>query len=140
MFVLDTDVISRTSPLSKPDLNLQAWFSLYEAVSYLSVATLSELHLGTELARRRGASRKADNLQAWLDGVMVVFVDRLLPIDPPIARRTGELLAKAEAAGQNPGFVDACIAATAEILEHRVVTFNARHFAVFDVPFGPPGN
>lgn len=138
MFVLHTDVVSRTSPLSGDARRVREWLLAHEGLSRVSVVTLAELHFGVERLRRRGPNRKADLLSSWLNEIEEGFSSRLLPIDAPISRRTGALLARAEAAGSNPGFADACIAATADLAGFEVVTFNARHFSAFGVSFRVP--
>jgi predicted nucleic acid-binding protein len=140
VFVLDTDVISRTSPISRMAGAVQGWLAKHEDRSFLSAATLAELHHGVARVRLEGATRKADVLQRWVAEVTQAFEDRLLPVDERIARRTGEYLARAEKAGFDPGFVDACLAATADVLGYEVVTFNARDFAALGASFRVPGD
>lgn len=138
MYVLDTDVISKTSPLAPSAEATINWIDQRRTSSYLSAATLTELHFGLERLNLRGASRKAASLARWIDQVSVYFTGRTLPVGIAVARRAGELLAKAEAAGQSPGFADSCIAATADTLGYEVVTFNTRHFHAFGVPHRTP--
>lgn len=138
MYVLDTDVISKTSPLARLSEDTIAWINERRASSYLSAATLTELHFGLERLNLRGASRKGASLARWIDQVSAYFFGRTLPVGAAVARRAGELLAKAEAAGHMPGFADSFIAATADTLGYEVVTFNARHFEAFGVPFRAP--
>ena len=72
----------------------------------------------------------------WLDQLLVLYRDRVLPVDLPTARRWGRLCG---AIGHESA--DLLIAATA--LEHglTVVTRNVRHFRPTGVqvlePFGP---
>ena len=138
MFLLDTDVVSRTSPFSKQRDEVQSWLGMHERESFLSVLTLSELGRGTILLRMKGASTKAARLEAWIDEVEASVSGRLLAVDRNIGRRTGEMLARAEAAGHRPSFVDACLAATAAERGFTVMTFNAKHFAAFGVAHRKP--
>ena len=137
MFVLDTDVVSRTSPLSRAG-GAATWLSLHKGLSFLSVITLAELYGGVERLRLRGSTRKAELLRSWLAQVDDLYASRLLSMDATVSRRAGELLARAEAAGFSPGFADACIAATADTARFEVVTFNARHFDALGVRHRPP--
>ena len=138
MFVVDTDVISCTSPLSRQARAVESWLARHEARSFLSAATLAELHHGAVRVRLDGATRKADLLEGWIADVAQTFEGRFIPVDERIASKTGEFLARAEKAGFDPGFVDACLAATADVLGYEVVTFNARHFAALGAAFRVP--
>ena len=138
MFVLDTDVVSRTSPFSQHPAGVRDWVNAHAAVCYLSVMTIAELWRGAELLRMKGALRKASDLEAWIGAIESSVRGRILSADPAVGRTTGILLARAEAVGHQPSFVDACIAATAAIHDFTVVTFNARHFVAFGVPHRTP--
>lgn len=138
MFVLDTDVVSRTSPLSRDASDIAAWLMRHKGQSFVSVVTLAELHFGVDRLRLRGQTRKAEVLGTWLVEIERLYESRLLALDAAISRRTGELMAKAEAAGFAPGFADASIAATAELADCEVVTFNSRHFVALGVPHRSP--
>ena len=138
MFVLDTDVVSRTSPVSRDAGRVADWLLGHKGQSFLCVVTLTELRYGVDRLRFKGASQKATLLDNWLEGVETSFGARLLAMNARVAARTGHLLAKAEVAGVSPGLADACIAACAQLTDRTVVTFNARHFSAFGVPFRAP--
>lgn len=140
MFLLDTDVISRTSPFGRSSAELREWLLAHEHVSFVSVLTLSELCRGTALLRLKGAIAKARQLDTWVSQVEQAVSRRLLSVDRAIGRRTGDLLASAQAAGHGPSFVDACLAATAAERGLTVVTFNSRHFDAFGVPHQTPAS
>ncbi|TDR87276.1 PIN domain-containing protein [Enterovirga rhinocerotis] len=136
--MLDTDVVSRTSPVSRDFELVDGWLSRHKGLSFVCVVTLTELRFGVDRLKLRGATRKASILDAWVDGIEDFFGSRLLAVDARVATRTGQLLAKAETAGISPGLADACIAACAQLTDRTVVTFNARHFSAFGVPFRAP--
>lgn len=138
VFVLDTDVVSRTSPVSRDGGRVADWLLGHKGQSFLCVVTITELRYGVDRLKFKGASQKATLLDAWLAGIETSFGARLLAVNARIASRTGHLLARAEAAGMSPGLADACIAACAELSDRTVVTFNARHFSAFGVPFRAP--
>jgi predicted nucleic acid-binding protein len=138
VFLLDTDAVSRTSPLSSGGADVRSWLLGHRGHSYISVVTLAELHFGVDRLRRQGASRKAELLNGWLHEIETLFSARMREVDVQVSRRTGELLARAEASGHDPGFADACIAATADLAGYEVVTFNRRHFTALGVPFRVP--
>ena len=138
MFLLDTDVISRTSPYSRHAGDVHGWLAEHKDRSYLSVVTFSELWRGAYRLHARGSLRKAHHLEAWIAAVESSVAGRVLPVDSPIGRRTGILVARAEAAGHQPSFVDACLAATAAERDFTVITFNTRHFVAFGVPHRKP--
>lgn len=140
VFVLDTDVVSRTSPVSRDGSRVADWLHRHKGQSVLSVVTLTELRFGVDRLKFEGVSQKAALLNAWLEGIEMFFGARLLAVNARVATRTGHLLAKAKAAGVSPGLADACIAASAELTDRTVVTFNTRHYSAFGVPFRTPGD
>ena len=67
MYLLDTDVISRTSPLSSADgRSLAAWLQRYGDQAYLSVVSLSEIQYG--VARLLQGLVDADPARHWRGG------------------------------------------------------------------------
>lgn len=122
-YLLDTNVISETrkarahpavlSFLSKADVN----------GIFLSVLTLGELRKGVAM-RRRSDAEAADAIGAWVDGIEVVFADRVLPVDAIVARNWGELSAR-----RNLPVIDTLIAATALVHGLTLVTRNTRDVA-----------
>jgi predicted nucleic acid-binding protein len=119
---------------------LAEWLAQNGDRTFLSVVTLGELHYGVSRLLQGGSERRATQLQHWIDALLTRYHRRCLPLDLAAAQRTGELLAKAEASGHDPGFEDASLAATADVHRLIVVTFNTRHFRAFGVPFQEPGN
>ena len=128
MFLLDTDVISA---LRKEEgvSNLTGWVSVQRTSNlYISVVSVGEVEQGIARQQRRNPEF-ARTLAAWLDTVLAVYGDRILPVDLAVARRWGIL---SGALGHDNA--DLLIAATA--LEHglTVVTRNVRHFEPTGVP------
>ena len=138
MFLLDTDVISRTSPLSSRPTEVLDWLVAHERESFLTIVTLSELARGMALLNLNGSAREARMLETWMSQVEESVSGRLLIVDRAISRWTGEMLDRAEANGHQPIFVDACLAASAAERGFTVVTFNARQFDAFGVPHRRP--
>jgi predicted nucleic acid-binding protein len=134
MFLIDTVTISELRRRQR-DPALMAWFARQRATDlFLSVISIGEIERG--IARQRATDPGfAGALAAWLDGVLALYGDRVLPFDLQTARRWGAV----SAARGNRG-ADLMIAATA--LEHglTVVTRNVSDFestgvAILD-PFG----
>lgn len=126
-FLLDTNVVSEwVKPW--PDPGVIAWLAeTDEDRVFLSVVTLAELRHGIERLADGGRRRRLD---AWLrDELTLRFEGRLLPVDPAVAERWGELVARREAAGRPIGVMDAFIAATASRHGLTLVTRNASDFA-----------
>jgi predicted nucleic acid-binding protein len=119
-YLLDTSVISETRK-TRADRGVLSFLSkANETELFLSVLTLGELRRGVE-AKRRTDGAMADRLAAWVDSIETNFADRLLSIDPRIARRWGELSAR-----RSLPVIDTLIVATA--LHHGLilVTRNTR--------------
>jgi toxin FitB len=138
-FVVDTDVLSATSPTASSAIpGLPAWLERNSEHLHLSVISLMEVGYGIAWLRHRQAWRKAALLQAWLDDVTAFHKSRIIGVDDDVALRAGQLLAKARAAGVEVSAEDALIAATAELRAMTVLTANARHFAPMGVPYVDP--
>lgn len=122
MYLIDTDVLSA---LRRPDRNpeIVGWVSGQRAADlYLSVVTVGEIERGIARQRSRDPAF-ADRLGIWLDNLLRLYADRILPVDTSVARRWGHLTRE-----HGHGSADLFIAATA--LEHglTVATRDVRHF------------
>lgn len=125
-FLLDTNVVSEWVK-QRPYSGVVRWLTeIDEDRVFLSVVTLAELRHGVDRladgARRRG-------LDAWLrHDLPRRFEGRVLSVEPRIADRWGEVVARREAAGRPIGIMDAFIAATAIVHELTLVTRNTADF------------
>ncbi len=135
-YLLDTNILSVFSPtaaqISPSVLN---WLEQAEARNelFLSVVTIHEIERGIGLLERKGATAKAANLRQWVDGLVLTYGDRILPIDSKVAKISGSLEANAAANGHHPGMAEALIAGTAKAYGLTVVTRNAKHFEPFQI-------
>lgn len=135
MHLIDTVVLSE---LRKPrrDAGLVSWFEQQRTTDlFVSVISIGEIECG--IARQRTMEPGiAAALAAWLDRVLALYGERILPFELKTARRWGLLSA---AIGNDSA--DLMIAATA--LEHglTVVTRNISDFEPTGVhvlnPFNP---
>jgi len=128
MYLIDTVVLSELRK-ERRDANLVAWFERQRTSDlFVSVVTIGEIERG--VARQRATNPDfAVALAAWLDRVLTLYGERLLPFELQAARRWGGLSA---ALGNDSA--DLQIAATA--LEHglAVVTRNVSDFEPTGVP------
>lgn len=132
MFLIDTVVLSE---LRKRERNpgVENWISSQRSADlYLSTLSIGEIERGIAQQQRKDP-KFAELLLTWLDKVLMLYEERILPIDLPTCRRWGRLSA---AIGHDSA--DLLIAATA--LEHglTVVTRNVRHFEPTGVPVFNP--
>ncbi len=122
MYLLDTVVMSELRKRQR-DPGVVAWLSEQNSDDlYLSVISLAEIERGISM-RQKDNALFARRLQGWLEGLLSLYGQRILPVDGAIARRWGQL-----SAGIGHHGADLMIAATA--LEHglQVVTRNVRQF------------
>lgn len=134
MFLIDTVTLSELRKRER-DPTVVKWFERQRTTDlFLSVITIGEIE--RDIARQRTTDPGfAGTLADWLDRVLTLYEERIVPFDLRTARRWGALSA---ALGNDS--TDLMIAATA--LEHglTVVTRNVSDFepsgvAVLD-PFG----
>ncbi len=136
MFLLDTDVLSALAKRRR-DANVVAWIARQRAGDlFISVVSIGEIERG--IASQRAKDQDfASTLAIWLDQVLNVYGDRVLPFDLASARRWGRLSATL---GHHSA--DLQIAATALERGLTVVTGNVSHFEPTGVtvlnPFAVP--
>ena len=136
MFLIDTDVLSALAKRRR-DANVEGWIERWRTTDlFISVISVGEIERG--IALQRGKDQQfAAMLALWLDHVINLYGDQVLPFDLAAARRWGQLSA---ALGHHG--VDLQIAATAPEHGLTVVTRNISHFEPTGVPvldpFGPP--
>jgi len=123
MYLLDTMVLSELRKKERNPGVIQWLSGRSDQELFVSVVSIGEIAKG--IAQQDTRDRAfAQQLRQWLDRLLLVYRERILLIDIPIARRWGELSAQMRNSG-----VDIVLAATA--LEHdlTMVTRNERHFA-----------
>lgn len=139
MYLVDTDVVSARAPAkAAPPAALIAWMDENSAGLYLSAVSIAEIEAGIARLRRLGADRRARHLTAWLDTLLHLYAERVLPFEVQAARIAGALADRARSTGHAPGFADVAIAAIAKLRGLTILTRNARHFASLGVPFLDP--
>jgi hypothetical protein len=146
-YLLDTNAISILAPSAAartPKLpqamHFRTWVRENDERLFLSTITLAEIQAGISQLERKHLTRRAASLAHWLDAVLELYDSRTLAFSSAAALTAGRLLDRAIAAGVDPGFEDAAIAATAAVHNLTVVTANTRHFEHFGVPFVSPAD
>jgi predicted nucleic acid-binding protein len=134
--LLDTNVLSEVRRPA-PEPKVLGWLdTIDEDRAFISVASIAELRRGIALmddGRRRAA------LAAWLAvDLPGRFSGRILPIDPAIAERWGDVMAQARQSGVALSVMDGFFAATALVGELVLVTRNTNDFAPLGVPLFNP--
>ena len=132
MFLIDTVVLSE---LRKRERNpgVESWIASQRSTDlYLSAITIGEIERGIAQQQRKDPEF-AQLLLTWLDKVLMLYEERILPVGLPACRRWGRL-----SAANGHDSADLLIAATA--LEHglTVVTRNVRHFEPTGAPVFNP--
>jgi predicted nucleic acid-binding protein len=138
VYLVDTNVISAVSP-NKPALPaLAEWMDAQSSSLFLSVITIAEVEDGIAKLRRERATRRSEALAQWLEVVLHLYGDRVLPVDTPTARIAGQLSDRARGQGHAPGLADIVIAATARQHGLTILSRNSKHFEPLGVPVLDP--
>ena len=127
MYLVDTNVISEARKKSKANKGVRAFFKQAienETPMFISVVTVGELRRGVELIRHRGDTRQANQLEKWLETLLVEYKDSILDINQDIAQLWGRLRVP-----HPENALDKQIAATALIYDLTVVTRNHKDFS-----------
>jgi predicted nucleic acid-binding protein len=135
-YLLDTNVLSEAIK-KKPNQGVIDWLDSQEETSlYLSALTFGEVQKGIS---KLVHSPRRKRLQDWVDQELAGrFSGRILDVDLRVALRWGVISGKAETAGRRVPVLDGLLAATAQEYGLTVVTGNAQHFEVTDVPWINP--
>ena len=122
MFLLDTDVLSTLRRRGR-NPQIVRWVETQRTANlYISVIAVGEIERGITQQQRHNPPFARD-LSLWLDRILALYSDRILPVDVATARRWGQLSAHI---GHDSA--DLLIAATALERGLTVVTRNLRHF------------
>ena len=134
--LLNTNVLSEFRRPA-PDPKVLTWLDrLDEDRAFISVASIAELRRGIGLMDD-GRRRKA--LSVWLaEDLPARFAGRIVPIDPAIAGRWGDLMAKAHQSGFALSVMDGFFAATALDRQLLLATRNTEDFSPLGVPLLNP--
>jgi predicted nucleic acid-binding protein len=134
LYLVDTNIVSIGSPIwqAAPPA-LVGWMEANSAGLYLSAVTIAEIEDGIAKLRRGKAGRRAQALSAWLEALLHLYGERILPFGVREARLAGALSDAARARGRPPGFADIIIAATASAHHLILLTRNQRHFTPLGV-------
>ena len=139
-YLLDTSVVSVLAPgrESFVPTPLSEWLQAHHKQLYLPCIAIAEMAQGIGKLRRAGGAERADRLDRWLDGLLSIFADRILPLDAQAARLAGDISDAAMAQGRHPGFADVAIAALAQNAGLLLLTCNLKHFEPLGVACADP--
>ncbi len=129
-YLLDTNVVSELAK-AEPWPSVSRFVDERESQLYISVITLAEIRYGVALLN---PGRRRATFETWLtDDIPDRFGDRILGIDPSIAKSWGDLMALSQRRGANVQAMDGLLAATAHARGLVLVTRNTRDFAKLDL-------
>ncbi len=122
-FLLDTVLLSELRK-AKPSRKVVRWMQTQKSETlFISVVSVGEIERGIEMARKSDAAFAAE-LELWIEALLRLYDDQVLPVSADAARLWGRLSAKLGHDG-----ADLLIAATALTHGLTVVTRNVKHFA-----------
>ena len=137
-YLLDTCVISELVK-RKPNPKVIDWVEEREEENlYLSVLILGELQKGIS---KLPTSPRKQQLQSWLEQELYQrFEQRVLEVTREVAKRWGEIQAKAEQEGRVMSAIDSLISATGLVYGMTVVTRNIEDMEASGVQLFNPWN
>ncbi len=122
-FLFDTVLLSELRK-AKPSRKVVLWIQTQKSETlFISVVSVGEIERGIERARKTDAAFAA-GLEIWLEALLRLYDDHVLPVSANTARLWGRLSAKLGHDG-----ADLLLAATALTHGLTVVTRNVKHFA-----------
>jgi predicted nucleic acid-binding protein len=127
MYLLDTMLLSELRKKERHP-GVTAWLSdKPDGELFISVVSVGEIAKGIAQQDKRDKAF-AGTLKQWLEKLLLLYNERILPVDIPIAKRWGEMCVQAQCVG-----ADILLAATA--IEHNlsIVTRNEKHFSATGV-------
>jgi predicted nucleic acid-binding protein len=129
-YLLDTSVVSILAPGREffVPTPFGEWLQTHHEQLFLPCVAIAEMAQGIGKLRRAGGVERAERLDHWLNGLLNVYADRILPLDAQAARLAGDISDAAIARGRHPGFADAAIAALAQNAGMLLLTCNLKHF------------
>jgi toxin FitB len=83
VYLVDTNVISASMRSRLAPSELVTWMDTHSASLFLSAVTVAEIEDGIAKLHREGATRKSEDLAAWLETVLHLYGDRVLALDTP---------------------------------------------------------
>jgi predicted nucleic acid-binding protein len=132
-YLLDTNVVSELRKTT-PNPHVLAWHRReVTADVYVSALVIGEIRQGIERVRPRDP-RRAEALEQWLSGLIMLYRDRILPVTVEIAQEWGRL----NVPPQPPPVVDGLMAATARVHRLTLVTRNVADVARTGAPVLDP--
>ena len=89
-YLVDTDIISAGAPARREgSASLALWMDQQRL--FISTITVAEIADGIAKARREGSRAKAADLTGWLEALLHLYRNRVLPFDVAAARIAGAL-------------------------------------------------
>jgi hypothetical protein len=120
-WLLDTLLFKHLAPGEggrKP--SFREWVSANADSLFLSVISVVEIKASIQKVRATHQEARAAALDAWLEGIVAHYGDRIYPVDAKVAMRAGVL--------SGPRLADLLLAATAQIHGHGLLTTRIDNF------------
>ena len=134
MYLLDTNILSigAPGPREAPPALID-WMDANSDQLFVSTITVAEIHGGIAKMERTGAKAKAQKISEWLELVLHLYRDRVLPFDIEAAQMAGKFLDMARAKGHSSGFADLAIGSIASSRSLTLLTRNMKDFAPLSI-------
>lgn len=125
MYLIDTNVVSELRKGDRGNAGVRAfWQGVDPSTLFVSVVTVGELRRGVENLRARGDLPQAQQVENWLNDVLIDYTERILDFDRECAQMWGKLMSP-----HAQHTIDKQIAAIALIHDLTLVTRNTADFA-----------
>ena len=130
MYLVDTDVLLADSPDGQVfPLSLVEWMEVHSDELFVSAVTVAEISEAIAKLERTGSRSRAAGLRDWLELVLHLYGERVLPFDASAARLAGELMDEAHSASPTCGLSEMTIPAAAGDRRVTVLTPNPSRYS-----------
>ena len=128
MYLVDTDVLLAGAP-GRPErpASFAEWMDAHSDELFVSAVSVAEISEAIVRLERTGSPSRAAGLRDWLDLVLHLYGERVLPFDASAACLAGRLMDEAREASPTYGVAELAVPAVSGSRRVTIMVPNAHH-------------